>query len=230
MLVTGVERLPNNCVALKVAAFDPDADTEGPPIILVNESTPLLLTGSRRYGTARVPDVEPGWVAYDTSDGVPEFGEEWGLEDGEWTLKRDSDEQVFKIVGLPDVAKGRVLASYVLESGSDCPNNFRIVVTGNPTTGSFDLTLTLPGGDDTFSLDWDATRTDLQSAIEGHAHWSADYSVEVNDGPFPMTSLSFQLEGDLSGVFVAAPTVDNITLSGGARSGVRVERACCEDA
>jgi hypothetical protein len=112
-------------------------------------------------------------------------------------------------------------------SSEECPNNFRIIVVGNPTAGSFDLTLVLPGGSDSFTLDWDATRSDLDAAIEGHAHWDAGYTLSVADGPFPMNSLSFQLGG--AGT-IAQPTVSNITFSGGARSGVRIERACCEEA
>jgi hypothetical protein len=230
MMATGVERLSNNRVAIKVDAFDPDADIEGPPIILVNGPTPLGITGSKRYGCARLADITPGWVAYDTEDGPPAFGEEWGLEDGEWRLKKDSDEQVFQIIGLPDAEKEIVLAAFILEGGEECPNNFRVIVVGNPTTGTFDLTLVLPGGSDTLTLNWDDTAGELETAIEGHAHWDANYSVAAADGPFPMNSISIQLGGGLAGTVVALPSASNVLLSGGARSGVRIERACCEEA
>lgn len=111
--------------------------------------------------------------------------------------------------------------------GGSCPENFRVVVVGNPTTGTFDLTLILPGGSDAITLNWDDTAAEVATAIEGHAHWDAEYTVAAADGPFPMNSISVQFSGTGD---LAAPTVSNITLSGGARSGVRVERACCEEA
>lgn len=111
--------------------------------------------------------------------------------------------------------------------GESCPENFRVVVVGNPTTGTFDLTLVLPGGSDTLTLNWDDTAAEVKTTIEGHAHWDAAYTVVAGDGPFPMNSISLQFAGTGD---LAAPTVSNITLSGGARSGVRVERACCEEA
>jgi hypothetical protein len=112
--------------------------------------------------------------------------------------------------------------------GSDCPDNFRIIVVGNPTTGTFDLTLVLPDGSDTLTLNWDDTAAEVEAAIEAHAHWiPADYTVVAADGDFPTNSISIQFSGTGA---LNAPTVSNITLSGGARSGVRVERACCEEA
>lgn len=230
MLVTGVERLPNNRIALKVDKFTTDRDSDAPPNLLVNTGTTIRISGAEQYGHGTIPDAEPIWVRFDGSSSPPTFGQQWGLEDDEWDLKSDSDESPFTIIGLADFEAERVLATFVQEGGEPCPNAFRIIVVGNPTTGTFDLTLELPDGSDTLTLNWDDTAAEVQTAIESHAHWSSDYDVETADGPFPTNSISIQFGGGLSGEHIDAPTVDNITLSGGARSGVRVERACCEEA
>lgn len=166
------------------------------------------------------------WALFDSADGTPEFGEEWGPKDGSWKLRKG--EKGFIIVGEPN-GDDEVLVVQEFSS-NDCPNNFRIVVVGNPTAGAFDMNLALPGGTDAITLNWDDTAAEVKTAIEGHAHWDADFEVDTGDGPFPMTSISIQLGGSLASQVIAALTISNITLSGGARSGVRVERACCEEA
>jgi len=132
--------------------------------------------------------------------------------------------------------KARRMPRRRIFSSKPCPPSFRIVVVGNPTTGDFELNLQIPNSSgvltsDVLTIDWDATASDLETAIEGHAQWGAgDYEVVTADGPFPMHSLSFSLRKDLSSVAIPLPTVSNITLSGGARVGVRVERCDCEGA
>ena len=230
MLVTGMERLPNDKIAMEVDSVSVPHDEEGNRVLLINGATPLGITGEKRYGFATIPSEQPFWVRYDTGDGTPEFGEEWGVEDGEWDLKSTSDESAFQILGLPDEDKSRVLATFIPQS-NDCPNNFRVIVVGNPTTGTFDMNLTLPGGSGSVTLNWDDTAADLAAAVVGeHPHWDAAYTIDAADGPFPNNSISFQLGGELASIVVEAPTIDTITLSGGARSDVRVERACCEEA
>lgn len=228
MLAIGVERIRGgDLVALKVDSVEIPIQVDSPPLWLINGGNPIGITGSDVYGWGRYAAGDTFWVKYDTSD-TPAFGEEWGVEDNQWHITKDSSDFPFTIVGLPDKKLKRVLATYV-QSSSDCPNAFRIIVVGNPTTGSFYLNLVLPDGDDDLIINWDDTADEVKTQIEGHAHWDPDYTVETGDGPFPTNSISIQFGGSLSGEHIVAPTVNSITLSGGARTGVRVERACCEE-
>lgn len=230
MQVVGTQRLANDRVAMKVDKYDDDVDLnlEGSATLLVNDSTPLRITGDERYGSAIVPGAEPFWVLYRGSS-VPQFGQHWGVSDDNFGLVRSSDTLPFTIMGQADTAQKRVLAIYIAES-NDCPNNFRVIVTGNPTAGTFDLRLTLPGGTDSLTFNYDDTSAEFEQTIRTHSDWdSTNYSVSARDGDFPFNSISFQLGGDLAGVFIDAPLPENLDLSGGARCGVRVERACCEE-
>lgn len=198
----------------------------------INESADKLLyyiNGPTQIANNKTGQATRGltatWALFDQADGTPEFGEEWGARNGTFKLRKG--EKGFIIVGEPnDDHEVLVVQEFAVES---CPNAFRIIVVGNPTTGAFDLTLVLPGGSDTLTLNWDDTAAEVKTAIEGHAHWDPDFDVETGDGNFPMNSISIQFGGSLNSEHINAPTAGNITLSGGARTGVRIERACCEE-
>lgn len=147
MLVTGTERLTNNRIALTVDQIAIPPTTAGRQYLLINGATPIGLTGDARYGHGTDPRVSE-WIGYDTADGTPAFGSMWGVEDGEWLLKKDAPG--FSIVGLPDTAKGRVTASFLespqyyftLTANLSAPSS----LTGTPTTAQALLYTRYAGG------------------------------------------------------------------------------------
>lgn len=220
MLVTGVERLPNNRIALKVDEFDDDTEIDGQPTILINCATPLAITGPRRYGTAHVPGVDPFWVAYDTSDGTPAFGEQWGVESGEWSLKKNSDTNPFTIIGLPQVAEGRVLANYVLET-EGCLTVHEILIQGSASGGTFDLEVTIVDSDDNdvtetlADIPYNCTNAQMLAKYNSHS-LIASGDVTVRGGPLPNTALYvvFTRSGELVGIHQDPPVPDSGDLTG----------------
>lgn len=127
MLATGVERLTNERVALKVDLYVSDNEAE---ILLVNGGTEIGITGSKRYGHGEIVHYEPFWVAYDSSSGTPAFGETWGVEDDTWILAKDVGG--FTILGLPDAEAERVLCV------RDLTIQVRDAIVGNPAMTSAD--------------------------------------------------------------------------------------------
>lgn len=115
MIATGVERLANDRIAVEVNKPGTDTGTEANTVYIINGTTPLGLTGASRYGHGRIPDLNPLWMAYDSTSGTPAFGDEYGPPDGSWRLDADGDG--FYIYGLPDVETQRVLAGKLLDNG-----------------------------------------------------------------------------------------------------------------
>lgn len=113
MVMSGAERTDRNDIVIKVEKLAIPPTIEGRQVLLVNSARELSPSGDDQYGWARMAEGPPGWVAYDSTDGTPAFGQMWGVENDNWKLAKDG--AGFMIVGPVESSKKRVLAAFSID-------------------------------------------------------------------------------------------------------------------
>lgn len=114
---------------------------------------------------------------------------------------------------------------YVLNKGASSAflggesNDIQVVaLTGGPTGGTFTLTL---DAEETDAIDFDATASDVQSALEGLLGIQPG-DVSVSGPDLPVGFIRVEFIGSYAGEDVAEMTADGGNLTGGSSAGVSV--------
>lgn len=95
----------------------------------------------------------------------------------------------------------------------------QIHVFGGPTGGTFDFDLTVNGVEETLTLNYDDTATEVKTELETHSEIAVD-DVIVTDGPLPSATIEIEFVKNLANTDIGVPTTDWSSLTGG--SGVAV--------
>lgn len=99
---------------------------------------------------------------------------------------------------------------------------WQIIVLGSPTSGTFDLGVTVNGTKETLTFNYDDTAAEIATEFKTHSEIGAS-DVTVTDGPLPDTSVTIEFTGDLAGTAMTVPPeIDFGSLTG--TSGVLVVR------
>lgn len=163
--------------------------------------------GIDRFGRCAVPEG-PVWALYDDAE-TPANGDLWGPVNGSWEL--GSTGSGFTIIGDP--TSGRVL----VERGGPCPDRneiHQITILGKPTGGTLSITLTVNSVAETDTVDWDATASEVKTALETHAQIAVD-DIEVTGGPFPNATMQIEFVENLAATAIALPILNWASLTGG---------------
>lgn len=146
----------------------------------------------------------------------------WGTSEGEWALVEPVD-GVLSVIG----------------GGGSCPaNQYALTILGDPTDGSFDLTLNfVTGPSETITIAFDDDKTEVYdklAALTGikDAAGAVPDSLAVRGGAFPDWTMTIRIPNDGAGDGLdtegdAVMVVTNNTLSGGIRCRVRLASVCC---
>lgn len=137
-----------------------------------------------------------------------------GFEVNETKVKTDDD----GIISWVDLnVSGRHWAG-----PSDCnPQNaiHDYTILGSPTSGTFDLMLTINTVEETLTFNYDDTAGKVATELVTHSNIGAG-DVSVTSGPFPDKTIRVEFIGDLKNTPISLPTANWTTLSGGSGVGV----------
>lgn len=107
-------------------------------------------------------------------------------------------------------------ASFTVDQANDALQS--ITITGSPTGGTFVLRF---GGQDTSALSWDASATDVQTALQALSSVGAGNAL-VTGGPGPDSAFQVQFTGALGQAAQSLITLQTNSLTGGSSPDVSI--------
>lgn len=180
MLSVGQERLDLEHIVVKVQAVELPPTSKGKQALLINSSKELETSGDDKYGWSRMASEPFGWVAYDSSDGTPAYGEMWGVRDADFKLRKNYTG--FMVSGIVDTSRKRCICTFDPNPTCYFTLTASLAEASDMLTGPTTATATIlksdptpPGGDLTTGQSITVTNRwedlSLDSGKRGYAMW-----------------------------------------------------------